>query len=173
VGATVLKHCPTCSVQTESWSPTSFIDPVSEQQKITALLQAKPDAQYLVLPTDGLSLAPIFQAISQAGLSDKLKVVSSDFDPPSLAAIHSGQLSAVTVMSQEWLALAAMDAVNRGLTKQPIPAADAWGIGIGLIDKSNAPSIASYPAFDAYVRSKVDFVAPFAKAWNVDLSSIG
>jgi ABC-type sugar transport system substrate-binding protein len=173
VGATLLKQCSTCSVRTESWSPTDFIDPVSEQEKITALLQANPDAQYLVLPTDGLSLAPIFQAISQAGLSDTLKVVSSDFDPPSLAAIQSGQLSAVTVMSQEWLALAAVDAVDRGLAKQPIPAADAWGIGIGLIDKSNAPSTASYSAFDAYVRSKVDFVAPYAKAWNVDLSSIG
>jgi len=173
VGATLLKQCSTCSVKTESWSPTDFINPVNEQQKVTALLQTNQDAQYLVLPTDGLPLAPVFQAISQAGLAGTLKVVSSDFDPPSLAALQSGQLSAVTVMSQEWLALASIDAVDRGLAKQPIPAADAWGIGIGLIDKSNAPSTASYAAFDGYVRSKVDFVAPYATAWNVDLSSIG
>jgi ABC-type sugar transport system substrate-binding protein len=173
VGATLLKQCSTCSVKTESWSPTDFINPVNEQQKVTALLQTNPDAQYLVLPTDGLPLAPVFQAISQAGLAGKLKVVSSDFDPPSLAALQSGQLSAVTVMSQEWLALASTDAVDRGLAKQQIPAADAWGIGIGVIDKSNAPSTASYAAFDGYVRSKVDFVTPYATAWNVDLSSIG
>jgi len=150
-----------------------FINPVSEQQKITALLQSNPDAQYLVLPTDGLPLAPILQAISQAGLGDKLKVVSSDFDPPSQAPLQSGQLSALTIMSQQWLSLAAMDAVNRGLAKQPIPAADAWGIGIGLIESSKAPSSATYPELDALVRSKVDFVAPYAKAWNVDLSSVG
>jgi ABC-type sugar transport system substrate-binding protein len=173
VGATLLKQCSTCSVKTESWSPTDFIDPVKEQQKVTALLQTNSDAQYLVLPTSGLPLTPVFQAISQAGLSGKLKVVASDFDPPSLAPIQSGQLSASTVMSQKWLALASIDAVNRGLAKQPIPAADAWGIGIGLIDKSNAPSTASYSAFDSYVRSKVDFVAPYAKAWNVDLGSVG
>jgi ABC-type sugar transport system substrate-binding protein len=173
VGATLLKQCSTCSVQTESWAPADMINPATQQQKITALLQSHPDAQYLVLPTDGLALTPIFQAISQAGLSGKLKVVSADLGPSSLAPVRSGQLSAVTVMSQEWLALASIDAVNRGLAKQPIPAADAWGIGVGLIEKSNAPSTAAYSAYDRYVQSKVDFVAPYAKAWDVDLSSIG
>jgi ABC-type sugar transport system substrate-binding protein len=150
-----------------------FINPVNEQQKISALLQANPDAEYLVLPTDGLPLGPIVQSIAQAGLSGKLKVVASDFSPPSLPGLQNGQLSAQTITSQQWLALAAIDAVNRGLTKQPIPAADEWGIGVGLVDKANAPSTASFAAFDGYVRSKVDFVAPYAKAWNVDLSSIG
>jgi ABC-type sugar transport system substrate-binding protein len=169
VGARLLKQCSTCSVKTESWTPADFINPANEQQKFTALLQTNKDAQYLVLPTNGLPLTPIFQAISQAGLSGKVKVVSSDFDPPSLTALNSGRLSAVTVMSQEWLALASLDAANRGLAKQAIPAADAWGIGVGLIDKANAPTTASYPAFDGYVKSKVDFATPYAKAWNVDL----
>ncbi|MFD4558929.1 hypothetical protein ACFWP5_32200 [Streptomyces sp. NPDC058469] len=45
VGATLLKRCSTCSVKTESWSPTGFVDPVKEQQKVTALLRTNPDSE--------------------------------------------------------------------------------------------------------------------------------
>jgi ABC-type sugar transport system substrate-binding protein len=113
-------------------------------------------------------------AIAQAGKASSLKLVSSDLDPPAFALLKAGSVHTLTAASQEWGALATVDAAFRGLENKPIPSSDAWGIGVGLVTAANAPRGApSYVTIDRYVQRKLNFVAPYQKAWGVDLSSVG
>ena len=170
-GKGMYKLCTGCSSDSESWAITDFLNPVTVQQKLSAVLQSKPDTDYVVWPTDGLPLSPAAQAISQSGGSGRVKIVSSDLDPSAQSLIKSGQV-VVAAGSQGWLSLAGIDAVIRGIAGKPIPAADAWGVGVQYFDKANLPSQGTYSAYDAGIKAKVDFVTPYAKAWGVDLSTI-
>ncbi len=170
-GVRMLEACKGCSVKSETWNPADFLNPVQAQQKLSALTAASPDLSAVVYPTDGVPLQPAVQALSRA---QDVKLTSSDFTPPSLKLIRGGDVTYLTSAPQTWLALASVDAVLKGLAKQPIPKADEWGVGVSLVTEQNAPSGAiDFATIDRWDRERFDFAAPYEKAWNIDVDELG
>ena len=172
-GKAAFGQCTSCTSESFSDTIPNYINSLAVLQKAQSLAKSEAKANYLVWPTGTMPLQPVVQGISQAGRSGDLKLITSDLDPGSYPLLDSGGLAAATVISPRWIALAMTDAAIRGLAGESIPAADAWGIGTTLVDKKSAPTSGSYAAIDSFIQSKVDYLAPYQKAWGVDLSSIG
>ena len=93
-------------------------------QTTVGFLQQHPDVNYLYSPYDP---AAAFQvpAIQQAGLADKVKVVSILGDQQNLDFIRSGTVQAAdAAYDNEYMGYAMVDQMIRSLDKQPISEPD-------------------------------------------------
>ena len=63
----------------------------TKDQKIVSALLANPEANSLVMPTDGYLVGGLAAAIDQAGLADKLVVVGGFGSEAAIDMIRNGQ----------------------------------------------------------------------------------
>lgn len=89
-------------------------------QKVTSALLANPDANALIVYSDGLLVNGLAAAIAQAGLDDKVLVVGAFGSEAALDMIRSGQpgIDATIAAAQEWEAWGSVDTAIRVLAGQ-------------------------------------------------------
>jgi ribose transport system substrate-binding protein len=115
----VKRLCPSCSV--ESYDvPTSSIGKKLPSDVVTAA-QRNPEANYVVVPYGDMTIG-VAQALSAAGLADRVKVVSANPALTNLENIKSGTAEVASVAEGNqmsgWMMV---DAVARKLVGDKLP----------------------------------------------------
>lgn len=128
-------------------------------QKVTSALLANPDANALIVPTDGLLVNGLAAAINQAGLADKLVVVGNFGSEAAIDMIRAGQpgITATIGAAQEWEAWGSVDTAIRVLAGQD-PA--YIGQSMQAVDADhNMPESGPY-------NGDIDWRAKFLASWG-------
>jgi len=128
-------------------------------QKVTSALLANPDANALIVPTDGYLVNGLAAAIDQAGLADKLVVVGTFGSEAALDMIRNGQpgITAVIGDAQDWEAWGSVDTAIRVLAGE-----DPAYIGqtVQAVDKDhNMPDSGAF-------NGAIDWQAKFLASWG-------
>jgi ABC-type sugar transport system substrate-binding protein len=163
--------CKKCSFQTVQMTVTDAFDPVKTAGKITSILNSTPEVNYIIWPTDNAAFDAALQAIKAAGKSDKVKLLTSDANPPGVAAVARGDSPIYGMLPYQWaLALAPIDGLLRKLAGKRLPDATSYGLGTHLVVKSNAPKgKMTYTSICKYSLKYTNWVAPYQKAWGVKI----
>jgi ribose transport system substrate-binding protein len=128
-------------------------------QKVTSTLLANPDANALIVPTDGYLVNGLASAINQAGLADKLVVVGNFGSEAALDMIRQGTpgITAVIGDAQDWEAWGSVDTAIRVLAGQD-PA--YIGQSMQAVDKDhNMPDSGAY-------NGAIDWKSKFLTSWG-------
>ena len=130
-------------------------------QKIVSVLLANPDANSLVMPTDGYLVNGLAAAIDQAGLADELIVVGGFGSEAALDMIRAGQpgITATIGQAQIWESWGSIDTAIRVLNGQE-PA--FIGQSVQAVDADN-----NLPTAGPYDGS-VDWKSKFLASWASD-----
>ena len=127
------------------------------QQEIQAELLKYPSINWIKSPyTYATELGVVPALASQP--KGKYDVMGGEGFQPELAGIASGSVTGAMAISSEWVAWAAVDAMNSVFTHRPTYPS---GIGWELVDKAH-----NLPANGELV-PKVNFEAAYEKAWGV------
>lgn len=128
-------------------------------QKVTSALLAHPEANALIVPTDGYLVNGLAAAINQAGLADKLVVVGNFGSEAALDMIRNGQpgITATIGDAQDWEAWGSIDTAIRIQAGQ-----DAAYIGQSMqaVDKDH-----NMPKSGAY-NGNIDWKSKFLASWG-------
>lgn len=128
-------------------------------QKVTSALLANPDANTLIVPTDGYLVTGLATAIEQSGFADQLTVIGAFGSDGAIDMIRNGQpgITATVALGSAWEAWGSIDTAIRILNGQ-----DAAYIGqsIQVVDADN-----NLPASGGYDGS-IDFRSKFLEAWG-------
>ncbi len=131
----------------------------SLNQKIVSALLANPDANSLVMPTDGFLVGGLAAAIDQAGLADKIISVGGFGSEAAIDMIRSGQpgITATVGQAQIWESWGSVDTAIRVRAGQdPV----YIGQSIQVVDKDhNMPKSGPYDG-------SIDWQSKFLKAWG-------
>lgn len=128
-------------------------------QKVTSTLLAHPEANALIVPTDGYLVNGLAAAVNQAGLADKLVVVGNFGSAAALDMIRNGTpgITASIGDAQDWEAWGSVDTAIRMLAGQ-----DAAYIGQSMqaVDKDH-----NMPKSGAY-NGNIDWKSKFLTSWG-------
>lgn len=128
-------------------------------QKVTSALLANPDANTLIVPTDGYLVTGLATAIDQAGFADQLTVIGAFGSEGAIDMIRNGQpgITATVALSTGWEAWGSIDTAIRVRNGQE---AAYIGQSIQVIDANN-----NLPASGGYEGS-IDFRSKFLASWG-------
>jgi ribose transport system substrate-binding protein len=151
----VFDSCSSCSIV----SDTTYTAATAAQQiplQTKSILQAHPDINYVWIDIGGIGESQV-QAIDQANLGSKVKLVSFDCNALDVKNIRAGDVQvACEGLGLEAGGWGAVDSFNRVFAKQPV---SMTYIPIRTIDKSNLPSGAVYTG-------DYDYQAIYTKMWG-------
>jgi len=131
----------------------------SMNQKIVSVLLANPDANSLVMPTDGYLVNGLAAAIDQAGLADKLTVVGGFGSEGALDMIRNGQpgITATVGQAQIWESWGSIDTAIRARAGEDVA---FIGQSVQVVDKDhNLPDSGPYDG-------SIDWKSKFLAAWG-------
>jgi ABC-type sugar transport system substrate-binding protein len=134
--------------------------PGQTAQTVVDFLQRNPSTKYVIacIPETALALP---QALAQAGLSDKVKVIYGSPEPPQLDAIKAGQLFGAVAEESAASHWRAADLLARLAVVAKIPPALRAPVGwIQVVDHQNANRID--PSLDP-----PNYQQEFEKVWGV------
>jgi ABC-type sugar transport system substrate-binding protein len=134
--------------------------PGQTAQTVVDFLQRNPSTKYVIacIPETALALP---QAIAQAGLSNKVKLIYASPEPAQLDAIKAGQLFGAVAEESAASHWRAADLLARLAVGDKIPQALRDPVGwIQVVDQQNADHIA--PSLDP-----PDYQQTFEKVWGV------
>ena len=124
--------------------------------KIQAELLRHPEANWIKSPYTYATTLGIIPALgAKAG---QMNVMGGEGFAPELDLIHQGKVTAVNVISSDWVGWGAVDAMNSVFAHQPT--VDS-GIGWTTADKTH-----NLPASGEFI-PPVDYKSEFRKAWGV------
>lgn len=129
-------------------------------QKVTSSLLANPDANTLIVPTDGYLVTGLAAAIEQSGMADQLTVIGAFGSEGATDMIRAGQpgITATVALASAWEAWGSVDTAIRILNGQE---AAYVGQSIQAIDaEHNLPESGAYDG-------SIDFRAKFLEAWGL------
>lgn len=136
-----------------------LFDPPKIGQAAVAFLQAHPQITQLFVVFDGVA-AELAPAIKQAGLADKVSILSTEGDAINIAQIRSGGVQAAdSVWPYAWASWAAFDDFNRIFNKVDPPADD--GVPLREFTKDNL-----YEG-DGYWNGDFDFRSKYKTLWGI------
>jgi ABC-type sugar transport system substrate-binding protein len=163
--------CSKCSFKTIKMTLADAANPVKTASQITAILNSDPKVNYIIWPTDNIQYDAALQAVKAAGKEGKVQVVTSDANPPGIAAVARGDTPVYGMLPYQWaLGLAPIDGLLRKLAGKPVPDATSYGLGTHLVVKSNVPTgKPTYTSICKYSLKYTDWVTPYAKAWGVKI----
>jgi ribose transport system substrate-binding protein len=153
-----MAKCQACSVVATVDFKAADLGPTLQQKAASVLLQ-HPEATAVKIPYTAAALLGIAAAVSASSHANSLYVMGGEGFAPELDLIRAKHgVSAVNVISSEWVGWSAVDTLNSlFLGQQP---ADS-GIGWTLADSDH-----NIPASGAFV-PPVDFKAAYKKAWGL------
>jgi ABC-type sugar transport system substrate-binding protein len=152
------KLCPKCSVSVQVTNFTTGIG-TTDPGQVVSYLQAHPSTNYLVIG-EGDAITGIPQALSAAGLSDKVKIATRGSTTTNIKDIaHGSEAMAVTDETTE-IGWSMVDAVARHFLGDPITDPTAVGV-VHVITKSNLPADLNVPY------TVPNYQSYFLKAWHL------
>ncbi len=153
-----LKKCAGCKVSEYQKFTASQIGAVG--QMVVGYLQTHPDVDWVYAPYDP-SAAVMVNAIVQAGLQDKVKLVSIVGSAQNIDFIREGRVQVADgAFDNFYMGWAQVDQAIRVLNKQPLIEPNDERTPYAVITKDNLP-----PPGGEY-GAKVDFRAAFLKLWQ-------
>jgi ribose transport system substrate-binding protein len=151
----VFESCSSCTIV----SDTTYTSATAAQQiplETKSILQAHPDINYVWIDIGGIGESQV-EAIDQANLGSKVKLVSFDCNALDVANIKKGNVQvACEGLGLEAGGWGAVDSFNRIFAKQPVA---TTYIPIRTIDKSDLPSGAVYTG-------DYNYQAIYTKLWG-------
>lgn len=156
---TTLKSlCPTCSTDTQNVVATSIGSTLPGE--IVNYLNAHPQVNY-VMATYGDMTIGLAQALSNAGLSDRVKVITQSGGPQNFQALVDGTEKANVPQSDPIIAWMAVDAIARTFVGDKVDQKDYDYVPRNIVTKDNVkdPSV-------PYV-SVADYQQQYLKLWHV------
>lgn len=153
--AGIKEYCPGCTVNTLDFS---FADAGAKlQQKIQQALLQNPQTNVILAPDDSTVLSGVSAAVTQAGKTDSVLVVGFGGDPASIDLIRTDGGQNMTMVNDfRWWGWAAVDSLNSVFQGKPVRES---GMGVQLIDKTNAPS--------GEYATPVDYVTAYKTLWGL------
>jgi len=131
----------------------------SMNQKIVSALMANPEANSLVMPTDGYLVGGLAAAIDQAGLADKIISVGGFGSEAAIDMIRNGQpgITATIGQAQTWESWGSVDtAIRARAGEEPV----FIGQSLQAVDKDhNLPDAGPYDG-------SIDWKSKFLEAWG-------
>jgi ribose transport system substrate-binding protein len=154
----VLKKCAGCKVSEYQKFTASQIATVG--QMVVGYLQTHPDVDWVYAPYDP-SAAVMVNAIVQAGLQDKVKLVSIVGSAQNIDFIREGRVQVADgAFDNFYMGWAQVDQAIRVLDKQPLIEPNDEGTPYAVITKDNLPAPGGEYA------TPVDYRAMFMKLWQ-------
>jgi hypothetical protein len=145
---------------------------VTTGQVITAGVRANPGLNYVSLPSGCADLQAAAAAARGVGST---KVAAPGCGASSVSAMNAGDIPFATGEVEPWGTLAAIDQVFRlWAGKPPLPASQT-GPAAYLVTPSTTPdksTTVSYGKLDRWTLSLFDYLAPYEKAWKVNLHPV-
>jgi ABC-type sugar transport system substrate-binding protein len=172
-GVAFLKEvCPGCDVSTGTETAAQVTDPVKMGALVTSNIRAHAGLKYLALASACADLQSAAAAARQTGT---VQVTAGGCGASAIAAMNSKTLPFATSSIEPWSALASIDQVLRLWGGKPPLPETKTGPAAYLVTPQSTPDTstkATYGKLDRWALQKFDFVAPYSKAWGVDLSDV-
>jgi ribose transport system substrate-binding protein len=154
----VIKKCPGCKVSDIVKMTASQIGSVG--QMVVGYLQTHPDVDWVYAPYDPAA-AVMVNAIVQAGLQDKVKLVSIVGSAQNIDFIRQGRVQVADgAYDNFYMGWAQVDQAIRTLNKQPLIEPNGEGTPFAIITKDNLP-----PPGGEF-GTKVDYRSKFLSLWK-------
>jgi ABC-type sugar transport system substrate-binding protein len=164
--------CTSCDLIPGTETAAQVTNPVTMGQLVTSNMQAHPGLSYVMLASACADLQAAAQA-AQAGGGTKL--AAPGCGASAISAMNAGLIPFATGEVEPWGTLAAIDQVFRlWAGKPPLPATET-GPAAYLVTPSNTPDHSmnvSYGKVDRWTLGLFDYLAPYEKAWGVNLHSV-
>jgi ABC-type sugar transport system substrate-binding protein len=172
-GTAYLKEaCPGCTLTQGTETAAQVTDPVQMGQLATSIMRSNPNTNYLTLASACADLQAASSALQQL---QQGHLAAGGCGASAIAAMNARNLAFATGSVEPWSALADIDQTLRLMSgKQPLPESEV-GPAAYLLTPQNTPyhsSTIDYGALDRWAVGLFNFVAPYSKAWGVDLSSV-
>lgn len=151
-----IKDCTGCTVNEAVVTNESI---GNLRQIVESALLKNPDATYVVVPLDSLTLLGTSQAVMASAQRAKLTVIGGEGTAAAMDLLRNKQgLNVIVGQSPEWWGWASMDTVLRVFAREPgVP----QGIGYQVMDGSS-----ELPASGGYV-PPIDYKSAYKAAWGV------
>lgn len=153
-----IKQCASCKVSDIVKMTASQIGSVG--QMVVGYLQTHPDVDWVYAPYDPAG-AVMVNAIVQAGLQDKVKLVSIVGSAQNIDFIRQGRVQVADgAYDNFYMGWAQVDQAIRVLNKQPLIEPNSEGTPFAIITKDNLP-----PPGGEF-GTKVDYRSKFLSLWK-------
>jgi len=173
VGTSYLKTgCPGCVLTEGTETAAQVTNPVQMGQLATSILRSHPKTDYLTLASACADLHSASAALRQL---QKGTLAAGGCGASAVAAMNAGNLAFATGSVEPWTAVADIDQALRLISGQPALPETQVGPAAYLVTPQSTPdhsTTGNYGALDRWAVGLFDFVAPYSKAWGVDLSSV-
>ncbi len=154
-----LKECKGCTLQPLMQTTGSQVATTLGQQTV-GYLQSHPKVTYVVGPFDPAA-AFMVNAIAQAGLGDRVKLLSQLGDEQNLDFIRNGRVQvADCAFDNTYLGYALIDQSIRVLNGQPVIEPNGENVPFQMLDKTNLPA----PGADWH--ASYDYKSAYLKLWK-------
>lgn len=152
----VIQRCPGCRVSGVVKMTASQIGSVG--QMAVGYLQTHPDVDWIYAPYDPVA-AVMVMAIVQAGLQDKVRLVSIVGSAQNIDFIRQGRVQVADgAFDNFYMGWAQVDQAIRVLNKQPLIEPNGEGTPFSIVTKDNLP--------DGEFNTKVDYRSRFLSLWK-------
>lgn len=153
------KACADCVIEPLMHTTGSQVATMLGQQ-VVGYLQSHPGVNYVLGPFDPADVF-IVNAIAQAGLGDRVKVVSQLGDEQNLDFIRKGRVQAADcAIDNAYIGYAVIDQTIRVLNGQPVIEPNGENVPFRLLDATNLPP----PGSDWH--ASYDYKSAYLKLWQ-------
>ena len=154
-----LKKCESCVVSPQQYFTGNQVGATLAQMTV-GYLRSHPETNYLFTPYDPAAGTQV-PAIVQAGLGDKVKLISVLGDQQNLDFIRKGTVEAAdAAYDNEYMGWAIADQIIRTLNKQPLFEPRGENLPFTVLDKTNLPAPGSDWA------ANFDYKSKFLQLWK-------
>ena len=154
----LLKKCEGCKAAEDAFTASQIATNLGQQ--VVGYLRTHPDVNYVYAPYDPSAFA-MAAAIRQAGMGDRVKLVSVLGDQENLDLIRKGDIQVATgAYDTSYTGYAIVDQIIRYLNKQPLFVPHNENVPFTVIDKTNVP-----PPGGNYATSN-GYKEKFLKLWQ-------
>ena len=166
--------CPSCNLIQGTETAAQVTNPVTMGQLVSSNINAHPGLNFVMLA----SACALLQAGAQAAQSGGggTKLAAPGCGASAVAAMNAGQIPFATGEVEPWGTLAAIDQVFRLWAGKPALPATQTGPGAYLVTPDNTPdkstTSVSYGKLDRWALGMFDYLAPYEKAWGVNLHPV-
>ena len=163
------KNCPGCTVQTNQYVLSNFVDPTSgPAAQASSTLQANPSLNWVTC--FDACLFQVISAVNRAGLSDRVSAGGFNCTPENLGLILKGEVEKACVADSFSLTgWATIDNVNRLLNGEK--AFDySSAVPVAIFDKTALESLSADDQKEILKSGwdgNVDFRSEFSKIWGL------
>jgi ABC-type sugar transport system substrate-binding protein len=146
---TFAAKCSGCTVVADEFTASTVATTLGQQ--VVGYLRAHPDVTYVYAPYDPSAFA-MAAAIRQAGMGDRIRLVSLLGNEENIALIRKGDVQVATAaFDTRYSGFATVDQIIRYLNKQPLFEPHGENVPYTILDKTNLPEKGNWASSNGYV----------------------